>query len=117
VREDGLTTFGAPTSTAAMPMRWTLDDYPYFEFLVSRNGVMPGLQNASHVIENWLDGFRSLQQGLDWGTIGYTCHPLVIGRRHRRLMLARFIDHLARAGAEFMTLETALQRFHAYRGP
>ena len=41
----------------------------------------------------------------------------VHGQRLTRPMLARFIDHLARAGAEFMTLETALQRFHAYRGP
>jgi peptidoglycan-N-acetylglucosamine deacetylase len=113
VREDGPMTFGEPTPLVEMPISWTLDDHPHFEFIVSRNGVMPGLQNASNVLENWLDDFHYMQRELDWGVITYTCHPLVIGRGHRMLMLERLINTLAEQGGEFVTLETAVARYQA----
>jgi len=49
----------------------------------------------------------------DWGIITYTCHPYVIGRGHRMLMLERFIDRLRDLGAVFMSMEDAAQLYDA----
>jgi len=39
----------------------------------------------------------------------YTLHPYVIGRGYRMLAFEGFIDNLIKEGAEFMTMEQALQ--------
>ena len=94
----------------------TVDDFPHFEFLRTTEWVMPGLQNASNVLENWCDEFKYMTQNTDWGLLGYTFHPLVIGRGHRMLMLERLILNLQEQGAEFLTLEEGARRFQARPG-
>ena len=103
--------FGTPTQLIEMPISWTLDDYPHFEFVVNSRGIMPGLQNANNVLSNWLDDFRYMNRIQDWGVITYTCHPLVIGRGHRMMMLERLIETLKAEGATFVSMETAAQAY------
>jgi peptidoglycan-N-acetylglucosamine deacetylase len=99
--------FGPPTRLVEMPISWTLDDYPHFEFVRTQNTILPGLMNAESVLGNWLADFRYMKQNLDWGVITYTFHPFVIGRGHRMLVLERLIKTLAEDGAEFVTMEAA----------
>ena len=40
--------FGQPTGLIEMPITWSLDDYPAFEF-----GATPSLQNYRDVLGNW----------------------------------------------------------------
>ena len=94
-----------------MPISWTLDDHPHFEYWRTGNTVMPGLQNARGVLENWIDDFTYLRQNLDWGIITYTCHPYVIGRGHRMIMLEKLILALLEGGAVFQTMEQAAAEF------
>jgi peptidoglycan/xylan/chitin deacetylase (PgdA/CDA1 family) len=103
--------FGAPTRLIEMPISWSLDDFPHFEFLRLPTSVTPGLMNASGVLENWLDDFEYMRRTADWGILTYTCHPYVIGRGHRMLMLERLLDGLAEKGATFMTLEGAAREY------
>jgi peptidoglycan/xylan/chitin deacetylase (PgdA/CDA1 family) len=103
--------FGKPSSLIEMPISWTLDDHPHFEYWRTANTVMPGLQNASGVLENWVDDFRYLRQNLQWGIITYTCHPYVIGRGHRMIMLEKLILALIEGGAAFLTMEHAAAEF------
>ena len=49
---------GETTRLLEMPISWTLDDHPHFEFFRAGNTLAPGLANASAVLENWLDDFR-----------------------------------------------------------
>lgn len=105
--------FGSPTALVEMPVSWTLDDYPHFEFFRTPNWILPGLASAGDVLENWLDDFRYLRENLEFGIITYTFHPFVIGRGHRMLMLERLIDAVSDLGAEFMSLEQALDAFEA----
>ena len=44
-------------------------------------------------------------------SLTYTCHPFVIGRGHRMMMLERLIQGLLGLGAVFLTLEQALGEF------
>jgi peptidoglycan/xylan/chitin deacetylase (PgdA/CDA1 family) len=103
--------FGQETTLIEMPISWSLDDFPHFEFLRMPTSVTPGLMNASGVLENWLNDFEYMRRTCDWGILTYTCHPYVIGRGHRMLMLERLIDGLIEKGAKFLTMEDAA---HAY---
>jgi peptidoglycan/xylan/chitin deacetylase (PgdA/CDA1 family) len=105
--------FGAELSLIEMPISWSLDDYPHFEFVRTPQAVLPGLQSARTVMDNWIDEFRYMKKSVDWGILTYTMHPYVIGRGYRMLALEKFIDLLAREGAVFMTMEDAAHEAQA----
>ncbi|TMJ86763.1 MAG: polysaccharide deacetylase, partial [Alphaproteobacteria bacterium] len=71
--------FGEETALIEMPISWSLDDYPHFEFVRTPATVLPGLKSARSVMESWRDEFRYMQQTVDWGVLTYTMHPYVIG--------------------------------------
>jgi peptidoglycan/xylan/chitin deacetylase (PgdA/CDA1 family) len=99
--------FGAETALIEMPISWSLDDYPHFEFLRTPQTVLQGLQPARAVMGNWLDEFLYMKKSVDWGILTYTMHPYVIGRGYRMLALEELVDRLAQEGAVFMTMEAA----------
>lgn len=103
--------WGAPTRLIEMPISWTLDDYPHFEFIRTQSYVLPGLMNAQGVLQNWLDDFVYMGRIVDWGVLTYTMHPFVIGRGHRMLMLERLILRLEELGAVFLAMEDAAAEF------
>lgn len=107
---------GPLSKIVELPISWTLDDYPHFEFLRTADVVLPGLQTADGVLRNWSDDFLYMTQIMDWGIITYTCHPYVIGRGHRMLMLERLIEELIERGAVFLTMEQALAEWLARDG-
>ncbi len=110
---DGPCVWGASTTLLELPISWTLDDYPHFEFLRTPSTILPGLMNAQDVLHNWLDDFVYMQRVTDWGIITYTMHPYVIGRGHRMMMLERLILRLIEGGAVFMSMEEAARAFAA----
>jgi peptidoglycan/xylan/chitin deacetylase (PgdA/CDA1 family) len=111
VAADAPLVFGETTDLVEIPISWSLDDHPHFEFFRTQAGVMPGLANAGLVLENWLADFEYMRQATDWGMLVYTFHPYVSGRGHRMLMMEKLIDGLGRMGAEFMTLDQVQQEF------
>jgi peptidoglycan/xylan/chitin deacetylase (PgdA/CDA1 family) len=98
--------FGKESPLIEMPISWSLDDFPHFEF--QRN---PGLMAASGVLANWLDDFEYMTRNEEWGILTYTCHPYVIGRGHRMMMLERLIHGLMERGAVFTTMEQAAREY------
>ena len=105
--------FGEETPLIEMPVSWSLDDYPHFEYVRHGSGTLPGLKAGSAVLENWIADYRYMARECEWGVAIYTFHPLVTGRGHRMLVLEQLIDILAREGAEFMTVEAAAAEFEA----
>jgi peptidoglycan/xylan/chitin deacetylase (PgdA/CDA1 family) len=103
--------FGERTRLVEMPISWSLDDYPHFEFVRTKEAVLQGLMPTAGVLQNWLDDFRYLTQIADWGVLTYTCHPFVIGRGHRMLMLERLIGGLLEQGAVFASMAQAVDEF------
>jgi peptidoglycan/xylan/chitin deacetylase (PgdA/CDA1 family) len=111
--------FGRPTRLIEMPVSWTLDDYPHFEFVRTKTTVLQGLMNANAVLENWINDFRYMKANTDWGILNYTFHPFVIGRGHRMMALEALLTTLAREGARFMTMEDAARLYdqtHPFEG-
>ncbi len=103
--------FGEETRLVELPISWTLDDYPHFEFVRTRDYVLNGLMNAENVLANWVDDFVYMTRITDWGVLTYTCHPYVIGRGHRMMMLEKLILRLMELGAEFRTMGDAVDEF------
>ena len=99
--------YGEETALIEMPISWSLDDYPHFEFVRTPTTVLPGLQPARLVMDSWYDEFCYMRKSVEWGVLTYTMHPYVIGRGYRMLALEGLVERLARDGAVFMTMEDA----------
>ena len=117
ISSDGIVEFGPHTTLIEMPVSWSLDDYPYFEFVRTENTVLPGLANATNVLENWINDFVYMQKTESWGILTYTFHPFVIGRGHRMIILEQLIHSLKEHGAIFTTMAEAAQEFIQTRDP
>ena len=105
--------FGKETTLVEMPIHWSTDDSPHFEFVRTETTVRQGLMNANAVVENWIADYLYMRQGTDWGVITYTCHPFIIGRGHRMMMLEKLIGACMDNGAVFMAMEDAVAEFQA----
>jgi peptidoglycan/xylan/chitin deacetylase (PgdA/CDA1 family) len=105
---------GAPTALVEMPISWSLDDFPAFEYMRLEGGILPGLMNADLVLQNWLADFAYMRAHLEWGIITYTFHPHVIGRGHRMLMLEKLIRVLRDDGAEFLTMAEVVAEYRRH---
>ena len=99
--------FGEQTRLIEMPISWSLDDYPHFEFVRTQTTILAGMQPARAVLQNWFDEFLYMKKTVDWGVLTYTMHPYVIGRGYRMLALEDMVDRLTKEGATFMTMEDA----------
>jgi peptidoglycan/xylan/chitin deacetylase (PgdA/CDA1 family) len=103
--------FGPDTPLVEMPVSWSLDDHPHFEFMRMETTILPGLMNARSVLQNFADEFTYMKKHNDWGVLTYTFHPHVIGRGQRMLALEQFVETLGREGAKFVTMETAVAAY------
>lgn len=108
--------FGELTRLIELPVSWSLDDFPHFEYLWTPTHLQGGLRRAEDVLTNWLDDFRYMARMLEWGALIITFHPQVIGRGHRMLMLERLIEQLEGLGAIFARMDTVAHEF-AQRSP
>ena len=77
---------------------------------LSSTFFQPNTQGCVYV-ENWIDDFEYMTRTEEWGILTYTCHPYVIGRGHRMLMLERLLDALVARKAVFLTLEEAAREY------
>ncbi len=111
--------FGKETPLIELPVSWSLDDYPHFEFLRTKATILPGLMNAEAVLGNWINDFRYMKSLTTWGILNYTFHPFVIGRGHRMMALESLLRMLSEEGATFMAMEDAAgvyDKKHPFKG-
>ncbi len=106
--------YGEETDLIELPISWSLDDHPHFEFFRTPQFLMPGLNSARQVMDSWYDEWRYMKKTVDWGILTYTMHPYVIGRGFRMLALEGLIDKLMAEGAEFMTMENAAREAQSH---
>lgn len=107
---------GKVTTLVEMPISWSLDDFPHFEFIPGRAGMIQGLSASSAVLENFLGDFMWMKENLPRGILTYTFHPFVIGRGHRMRMLEELIFRLAEEGAEFLAMRDAMTVWLDWQG-
>jgi peptidoglycan/xylan/chitin deacetylase (PgdA/CDA1 family) len=109
---DGPFVWGRESELVELPFTWGLDDFPAFEFVASRNGVMPGLAAPSQMYEIWAGDFDYLHDRIGEGVYILTLHPQCIGRGHRLLMLERLLNHMRDSGGvTFKTMSEVAREF------
>lgn len=111
VTDDGPMKFGEETKLVELPVSWSLDDYPAFEYLRLPNSIMPGFRRPEEVFETWTDDLRYMLRDFVDGVLIVTFHPQVIGRGHRLLGLERWLDELARLDVAFDRLDRVSEQF------
>lgn len=105
--------FGPPSKLVEMPIHWSTDDSPHFEFVRTETSLRQGLQNAGDVLDNWTNDFIYMKRTVDWGVLTYTCHPFIIGRGHRILMLENLIRRIIDGGGVFQRVDETVDEFRA----
>ena len=108
--------FGERSALVEMPIHWSTDDSPHFEFVRTEQSLRQGLQNARSVEENWIQDFLYMRKSVEWGVLTYTCHPFIIGRGHRIMMLERLIERMKAEGAVFQRIDVSVEEFR-HRSP
>ena len=99
---------GEESSVLEFPVAWELDDYPYFQF--SPRPLNTGLRLAEDVYKAWSAEFDYAHSVN--GLFTLTCHPEIIGRGPRIVMLEKLIRHMQQAGAEFSTMASAAKKLN-----
>ena len=105
--------FGKPSPLVEMPIHWSTDDSPHFEFVRTETSLRQGLQNAGDVLDNWIQDFLYMKQTVEWGVLTYTCHPFIIGRGHRIMMLEKLILRIIEEGGVFQRVDETVDEFKA----
>ncbi len=103
--------FGETTSLVELPISWSTDDSPHFEYMRTGNALRPGLASAGDVLENWIADFDYMQKTTEWGVLTFTCHPFISGRGHRIMMLEKLIRHMKDKGAVFQRADQTVLEF------
>ncbi len=94
VDSEGKIVKGPISSLIEIPIHWSLDDYPHFEFVRYPTYVIHGLYSINDVFENWVANFEYMIRNLNEGVITYTFHPEVIGRGHTMTLLEKLINYI-----------------------
>lgn len=115
IAEDGPLEFGQATGLVELPVSWTLDDYPQFEYLRMSGLLMPGLRSPETVFRNWTDDVTYMLRDFEDGVAVVTFHPQVIGRGHRLLGLERWLDELGGMDLSFARMDDVAEQFLAGR--
>jgi peptidoglycan/xylan/chitin deacetylase (PgdA/CDA1 family) len=111
--------FGRETEIVEVPVSWSLDDFPQFEFLYLNQTVLPGLSAPSKVLESWSADFDYMYRNVENGVFTLTCHPQFIARGGGRLMMLEKLIHHIRgyAGVEFKRVQDVVAAFKASHKP
>jgi peptidoglycan/xylan/chitin deacetylase (PgdA/CDA1 family) len=105
--------FGETTDVVQLPVSWTLDDYPIFEYFRTPDYVMPGMRVPDEVFGNFYDDILYMTREEPDGVCVLTFHPQVIGRGHRLLGLERFLDRVAELDVTFDRCYAIARRWRA----
>lgn len=111
IGRDGTVRWGRQTRLIEIPVSWSLDDFPHFEYRRTESYLQPGLMHAEAVLDNWVADFRFMVENVEWGVLTYTFHPQVVGRGHRMLALERLIQKVGELGGTFSRMDEVADEF------
>jgi len=110
--------WGKPVNLVEVPVAWHLDDFPHFEYVWAKAGILPGYRPASDLLEVWKGEFDYLYGRVGKGILNITMHPQVIGRGHRLLFLEEFIQYVAaKPGVSFTTIRDYVRDWRTGKSP
>jgi peptidoglycan/xylan/chitin deacetylase (PgdA/CDA1 family) len=113
-RREGGFQFGEPSGIVEIPVSWSWDDFPQFEFVSSPGFTAGNLASPSKVFEIWSGDIDFMVERVPGGVFDLTMHPQVIGRGHRIKLLEQVIEHcLQYPGLRFARMAEVAEDFRA----
>lgn len=110
--------WGMPVNLIELPVAWHLDDFPQFEFVWTKAGVLPGNRSPETAWDIWKGEFDYLYERIGQGVLNITMHPQTIGRGHRLLFLERYLTYVAgHPGVTFTTCLDYVRHWRKGRAP
>jgi peptidoglycan/xylan/chitin deacetylase (PgdA/CDA1 family) len=85
--------FGPESDLVEIPVSWSWDDFPQFEFVSEPGFSVSSLANPSKVFEIWRSDIDFMVERIPNGVFDLTMHPQVMGRGHRIKLLEQVIEH------------------------
>ena len=108
---------GKEIDIVEVPVSWSLDDFPQFEFLLNPM-YLQGLAQPSKVLESWAGDFDYMYNHVQSGVYTLTCHPQVIGRGVRMAMLEKLINQIkGYPGVVFRQVQEMVSDFKSTHKP
>jgi peptidoglycan-N-acetylglucosamine deacetylase len=89
---DGPYRFGKDTKLIELPVSWSLDDAPHFDFDLSSLGS--GLKASAGVLENWMSDFDFMRAHVPGGLFSICFHPETSGRGHRMVIMEKLLRYV-----------------------
>jgi peptidoglycan-N-acetylglucosamine deacetylase len=94
LHDDRAVEFGRDVDLVEVPVSWSMDDFPQFEFIFSPPVMYPAPGHPPELAERWIDDFDYMVEQVPDGVFSITFHPQVIGRGARMRILERLIAHM-----------------------
>lgn len=116
VHRDRATEFGETIELVEAPVTWTLDDFPFTEFVLSANFYSPASTDVEAMADRWLADLDFMMEMEPDGVFIQTFHPQSIGRASRLRILERIIRRAKDHGATFSTIDAAVSAWKATDG-
>ena len=116
VRLDQPLRYGEETALLEMPVSWSLDDFPQYEYMFYPDKINTGLKNPDDVVHTWLEEFRYMKEEGAEGPLTFTFHPQISGRGYRMRALRRLIQGLLDEGGQFIGLQDSARAHTAEAG-
>jgi peptidoglycan/xylan/chitin deacetylase (PgdA/CDA1 family) len=85
--------FGPESDVVEIPVSWSWDDFPQFEFVSEPGSSIGSMANPSKVFEIWSSDIDFMVERVPNGVFDLTMHPQVMGRGHRIKLLEQVIEH------------------------
>jgi peptidoglycan/xylan/chitin deacetylase (PgdA/CDA1 family) len=99
--------WGREIDLVEVPISWTLDDFPFVEYVSAPHVRLPASTDVAALGQRWLDDLDFLVEELPGGVYTLTLHPQSIGRASRLRLLAAVIRRGKEHGVRFSTLADA----------
>ncbi len=110
--------FGDPVDLVELPVAWSLDDFPNFEYYFGPLGTLQTAQSPRSLLQMWKDEFDYIYEHETDAIFMPTFHPQVIGRGHRMVLLEGLIDHIkGREDVHFTTCADYAEQWRAGKTP
>ena len=94
-----------------VPVQWILDDAPLFRHVY---GATNAIADPARVFDLWSREFAGIYR--EHGCFVLTCHPFVIGRASRIMLLEELVAYIRRFPGVWFTTGEAIARWHEKQG-
>jgi peptidoglycan/xylan/chitin deacetylase (PgdA/CDA1 family) len=96
--------FGTELDLVEVPVSWTLDDFPFMEFVLSPNAVNNPGTDVDAMARRWIADMDFMVEEVPHGVFTQTFHPQSIGRASRLRLLENIIVRAKQHDAVFSTV-------------